>query len=485
MAELQITIRFLDPRFHGRGDGGEPEWPPSPMRLFQALLAAGKARWTEELASAFRWLEAQAPPLIHAPRPAPGSARLTYVPNNNTDSPAQLRTAKTVAPTLMSVQDNAQRPEVTYRWSINAGDRSYAQRIIGAARRIRALGWGIDLAIGRGEVIDTPAARAGDQREAWFPEQQDDMTPATTTLRTPASGSLASLEAAYEQSLKRVGPDGTIHDNPGRIVFTPTAYGRSQARPTIAFELCQAENPQTSAPVRLTQIKCLVAMIRSAASSATVARALGENGELLVNQVVLGHPPDAPGPRLSILPLPSIGHPHSDGRIRRVILTESFDGDGRVIGTLGGLLHGHELEPEHPKDRLGARLIRIDQPPRDSVVRRYCDDSKTWASATPVLLPGYDKHKQHRGDQQKRLARAEQLLCKALRHADIQQPAEIELSRVPLIPGTAHVHDYRPREKLSHYPRYHVRLTFNQPVAGPLSIGAGRHVGFGVMAACG
>ena len=34
---LCITVRFLQPYSHGRGDGGEPEWPPSPLRLFQAL----------------------------------------------------------------------------------------------------------------------------------------------------------------------------------------------------------------------------------------------------------------------------------------------------------------------------------------------------------------------------------------------------------------------------------------------------------------
>ncbi len=37
---LCISATFLDGRFHGRRDGGESEWPPSPLRLFQALVAA-------------------------------------------------------------------------------------------------------------------------------------------------------------------------------------------------------------------------------------------------------------------------------------------------------------------------------------------------------------------------------------------------------------------------------------------------------------
>jgi hypothetical protein len=28
-----LSIRFLDMAFHGRRDGNQPEWPPSPLRL--------------------------------------------------------------------------------------------------------------------------------------------------------------------------------------------------------------------------------------------------------------------------------------------------------------------------------------------------------------------------------------------------------------------------------------------------------------------
>ena len=46
---LRILVRFLDPEpaFHGKRDGGEPEWPPSPLRLFQALVDAAASRWRE------------------------------------------------------------------------------------------------------------------------------------------------------------------------------------------------------------------------------------------------------------------------------------------------------------------------------------------------------------------------------------------------------------------------------------------------------
>ena len=39
-SQFCLTFRMLDLRFHGRGDGGAPEWPPSPLRAFQALVCA-------------------------------------------------------------------------------------------------------------------------------------------------------------------------------------------------------------------------------------------------------------------------------------------------------------------------------------------------------------------------------------------------------------------------------------------------------------
>ncbi|MDW7968694.1 MAG: type I-U CRISPR-associated protein Csb2, partial [Thermoanaerobaculum sp.] len=66
---LVLTVRFFDARVHARSSSGEPEWPPAPFRLFQALLAgAGQAGGpTSEEREALGWLERQPPPSIRAP----------------------------------------------------------------------------------------------------------------------------------------------------------------------------------------------------------------------------------------------------------------------------------------------------------------------------------------------------------------------------------------------------------------------------------
>src|SRR5438105_7817362 len=87
---LRISVRFLQDVYHGRTDGGAPEWPPSPLRLFQALVAAGAARWNERgnlktASSALEALERVAAPMIVAPRGRKGVKYRLYVPDNVAD----------------------------------------------------------------------------------------------------------------------------------------------------------------------------------------------------------------------------------------------------------------------------------------------------------------------------------------------------------------------------------------------------------------
>ena len=81
---FHIAVTFLDQRFHGRGDGGEPEWPPSPLRLIQAIVAANAddVGASGDLDGALMWLESQDPPLVVAPRSEKAAPYCLSVPNN-------------------------------------------------------------------------------------------------------------------------------------------------------------------------------------------------------------------------------------------------------------------------------------------------------------------------------------------------------------------------------------------------------------------
>jgi CRISPR-associated protein Csb2 len=230
--------------------------------------------------------------------------------------------------------------------------------------------------------------------------------------------------------------------------------------------------------IRHQLIAPLVGMVRALTNREHVVASLGQN---IIDREIKGHPYESSGDRVSILHLPTIRQGPTDGRIRRLMLAQPAESDGALCRALGELFDGEELEPLDGEARFPQlfleRIVR-----RDSILAAYTGISRVWASVTPVLLPGYDDRKEHRGDHQKCLNRAEQLVRKALGQAGILNSAQVELSRVPYWTGSLHARRYQPRQSLAHYPRWHVCLRFDQPLTGPLAIGAGRHSGFGVLA---
>ena len=133
---LCLSVRFLQPMCHGRGDGGEPEWPPSPLRAFPGARrrvhrALERARTTSARLPALRWLECQpAPSLVAAVGQRSRTTYRLYVPDNVGDkvagswsrggaaSIADYRTEKDVCPTHLVCGGDA----VHYLWALDDKD---------------------------------------------------------------------------------------------------------------------------------------------------------------------------------------------------------------------------------------------------------------------------------------------------------------------------------------------------------------------------
>src|SRR5262245_16020747 len=133
---LVVSVRFHEGRYHGK-----PEWPPSPGRLFQALLAAAAQGdvLVEEDRSALAWLESLEPPIIAAPPARRGQGFRNFVPNNDLDAVGgdptrigEIRTPKLTQPILIPVDT-----PLLYFWWFEAGPKSspHAQRLRGIAER--------------------------------------------------------------------------------------------------------------------------------------------------------------------------------------------------------------------------------------------------------------------------------------------------------------------------------------------------------------
>ncbi|WP_437202909.1 type I-G CRISPR-associated protein Csb2 [Planctomicrobium sp. SH664] len=496
-----LTVRFLDPQpsFHGRGDGDIPEWPPSPLRLFQALVAAAAARWRDDqislARSALEWLETQVPTIVAANIQQRRSLFRMYVPHNagdlmladwargNSDaSMAGHRVEKDVTPTRLQTGD-----AVHYLWDLpdplpaEVGD--LLEILSAAARSMTHLGWGVDMLAANGSVMPTGDA-AQLPGERWLPAANL----SGVQSRVPVRGTLDALIRRHQARLRRIERDPSgrerFHPVPPLTAFRTVAYRRasdSLARPAVVFQLRQEDGSFfRHAPARLIHIAGMTRHLAKNAMLTLPPRGVAENW---VETFVMGHalPGKSEHRQLSYLPLPSIGHAHADHFVRRIMISAPI-GDDEVLDHLAKILDGQRLRPEQQHVLAAdAFLIRVQE---DDVANYYVRPSNTWASVTPVILPGHADGKP---------AKTRKLIEKALTQSGIEQPCEFEWSPFSYFSKSLPAYQANKGQRPKGYFRpdhllglssVHLQLRFHNDlqVPGPLMIGAGRHCGLGLMA---
>ncbi len=500
---LRITVRFLQPLAHGRKDGGEPEWPPSPFRLFQALVAASAGRWNERLllnyaVPALAWLERQIPTVIVAPTSVTtDTPYLLYVPNNTADllvpawkqgdvTKSTKREQKPVRPTHLA--DEA----VHYLFPLPE-DRTEFEKHRGtlqdAARSITHLGWGVDMVAADAKVItQAEADKLSGHRWRVVPS-------GGTPLRVPKAGTLDNLIDKHKAFLGRLSADGfkpvpplQCFDVVGYASPTVPSATPAAPRPVVAFELRTPDfgKFQPYDPCRRT--RDVAGMVRRAvADLAARMRPFGWTDEH-INMFVHGHTPDgrdrATGPaadrRFTYLPLPSVLRYDGGskvGDIRRVLIAAPPECRDAVMWAK--VLSGHELTPE--RDTRPATLRLIDRPESalasDPNLGPYLGTSASWSTVTPVVLHRHDIDDP---------AEIRRRLVDAFRHAglsgELLEGVDLEWGRFGYRAGVEPAFRYIPADTMTG-PRYHVRVCFRQEVRGPLAVGAGRYRGFGLFIA--
>jgi len=521
-SHLCLSIRFLNPTFHGRGDGGSPEWPPSPLRVFQSLvMAAARRRRTESL-EALQWLERQPAPILIAPANTTASGYRLSVPNNAMDivakawcrgndsnsgdaNPATHRTMKSVRPTLITDGD-----AVYYLWPLpdplSQDVLFHAETLFNVAQSVVALGWGVDMAVGHAAIMSTKQADAL-PGERWLPNTSE----SGRGLRVPVLGTYRALKLRYEDFLNRLS-DGFIAPPP-LTNYATVVYRRAidpQPRPVAAFSLLNLDASSFRAFDPSRQALTVAGMMRHAAKLA--AQRTGWQKER-IDSFVLGHNEKhgavhvtVGDQRFAYLPLPSIearGNALVVSSIRRGILTAFSENCADEVAWARRALSGQELINEDQKKSV-ALLSLI--PVTASVVQRYIQSATTWSTVTPVVLPGYDDPSHYRrrlksgieAEEQRRLLerlqdRAGNLLRKAITQAGFSQiladHAEIEWRKVGFWPGTDLADRYGVPDHLKRFPRFHVRIQWRDAhkrpvqVTGPVCLGGGRFFGLGLFAA--
>lgn len=501
---LVVEIRFHDGRYHGQ-DRGQPEWPPSPARLFQALVAGGArgGQLEEDAEAALRWLEAQPPPLVVAPRMRLGKEVTFFVPNNDLDGRggdpsevAGIRTAKRVRPSLFDVEE-----PFLYGWPLADGE-VHLPALTTLAESLYQLGRGVDLAWARVHQIDRVsfddlvAGRSG----APFRPTPGAAAPQRRLL-VPVAGTLESLHRRHRATLDRFGASRLgkkrvrTFTQPPKPVLESVAYEGMATR--VLFDLRGERD--TFAPQSLAAIVGLTERIRDAAARRLLQSAPELERE--VERALVGRTPENmprldPSDRVRLIPLPSIGHEQTTPAIRRLLVEVPPSCPLRpadVLWALSGLV----LPSVHGEDGETPPVFELTRAVELAMLHHYgVGDAprrpRRWVTVTPAALPAprrrlspeppFDAPKG--GDERQREEmRAVAAVRQALRHAGVvQHPIEIDVRREPFLRRGRRAEDFAGGTRFDKHRLWHVALTFEEPCPGPLVLGDGRFLGLGLMA---
>jgi CRISPR-associated protein Csb2 len=492
---LLISVRLHEGRYHGSG-----EREPSPARLFQALIA-GAARGgglVPEDQDVFRWLETLPAPVIALPAFTLGQEIKLYVPNNDLDALggdpmriSEVRVEKRVRPRIFEAN-----VPLLYAWVFDEAARPNAERACAIAERLYQFGRGVDLASAAGEILDEALLSA---RLDAFPGRI--LRPCgpgdESGLPCPEPGSFKSLERRHLAQLRRLqaNPEDrrrALLVQPPKPRFAYVAYGEQSVWHVFDLKKRDVETGAVRDELHLWPLERMHDLVVAARDGAVerLKRGLTDRSNQ-IDASLVGRRPDGSGAgpleaRVRIIPLPSIGHTYVDRQIRRLLVDvprrcplESED----VRWAFSGLeLPGCALSPN----------------PSDSMHLHYCRPSRgaplVWHSVTPVALPSIAARRRidpnRRAEEAKsgseRLAEethAVAAVLQALRHAGVRtRVLYVRVQREPFERKGKRAEAFAvlprfPKERL-----WHVELRFAEPIEGPLLVGDGRFLGFGLMA---
>lgn len=463
-----------------------PDWPPQPDRIFSALVASwGLGGEDQGERAALEWLEAQEPPQLHLPEPHHDRQTVkVYVPPNDPKGiavlPSHRKRQERTFPAC--VLDPAAPVHLSLVWH-TVVPAEHWPALDALAQRTSYIGHSSSLVRVQFRAADAPPGTLEAAR------------------RAPYRGRLAELEALHK---RHMAGDGRARPRPATRRGTPPAPPAKQhpfaADPAqwVAFEHAGGERPDLRAQAGLAEA------MRQALMEAWT-RASGEPAPSWVS----GHEADgapARDPHLAILPLANVGWDHSDGRLMGLALVppareaaawaqpgpEGFlrrqgfrralerlgesDAEGRLILTLaprGGGAWQWRLTPAVS----GLRSL-------DPV--RYLRKAAVWATVTPVLL---DRHLKS-AEPPERSAEAEAMIRAACARGGLPDPVSVRLGKHPAVAGAPSARpaggnprwlNWARRPSFGQRAFVHVRLVFDEPIPGPILLGAGRFHGLGLF----
>jgi CRISPR-associated protein Csb2 len=453
-----------------------PDWPPQPDRVFSALVAAwsGRGERADER-RALEWLEAQPAPDIASSGGYARTPATVFVPPND---PQTGRVGdRTVMPAFRRRQQRrfpAFRPDdpvIQLIWRDVEVDSNMVSTLNALAADTPSIGHPSSLT-----------------RCRFRTDGASDQT--TRSQRRVYRGRLAELESAYARFVK----SGRKEDrpNPGESVPLAAAVAREPTRSVFAnrwliLEHVEGEMPDLRA----------AAVIGKALRGALMSGYRKTGHEAAIPLLVSGHAADgspSAEPHLAIVPLAFFGPQFADGRLFGFALVPPGNGELLEHESFRTAVRAIAPWKEDPGRRElsvtahGFNIVFTPSPQRELHFldpAPYVAFAKTWATCTPIVL---DRHLKAKGNAE-RDAEVAGLLREACANIGLPPPVHVAVSKHSAVIGapSAYPSGHAPRwigwrlpNSLASRQLTHALLQFDEPVRGPVILGAGRFAGLGL-----
>ena len=477
--KLVIEFRWLRD-YHGRSASDERapvEWPPSPWRLVCAMLNAAKPASVADIPEALSWLTTLPAPDIFTPPVGNEQNEPKHtVPLNDLFPSEPWRDGPDSRARLAKFRSDRRLPiledkTIRYVWNLPKPPPSgLVEAIDSLMAMVPYLGISEDSGIGSAKLIPDGSLE--------FPPDQS--WRAGSGLGRP----LPVVDPSALEKLVLFRHSGRRQIHRFGDVTPSIAHYRSGADPDGLFEVFRFEDSSgefTSFDARHT---CEIAEQTRGALLAAM-KSTGVSCDFLHGHHEKGRD------HLQIIPLPSIGHKHADGKIRRVLLkgTPLAEEMSQVSLVMKELAYA-------PLPKVSAYLVP--EYSRSGVVNAICAESADWISTSPIILPNPDlrgrdgeawrnraslSSDQVMRLQEKRKAAQQKIILRLLRDAGLA-PLDLAVQNLPLrssIPAASSFKITPSRSSYLRHTRCHIRFRLEKPITGPITLGPGRFFGLGLL----
>ncbi len=472
---LVLEIEFLTEVCRAAREPGDdaPDWPPQPDRVFSALVSAWAARGERpEEQAALEWLEVQPPPAIYASGHTSRTSPDVFVPPNDSRASKTAKAYMKVMPDRRRRQPRRfptarpDRPQMELVWPTEP-EPAALDALNALAGCVGYLGHSTSLArcrFLRGDVSTREHAPMRARRRLY-------------------PGRLRELEEAH-----RANPVRPMI-RPGAPVFAEPLPEPVPRDDWLVLEAVDGEVPD----IRAAALVCR--LLRH-----TLMSGYREAGlEDAIPEIVSGHALDgAPTrlPHLTIAPMAFAGFPHADGHILGFALIPPR---GLALDQVEGFRAAFERVARYRRSE-ERRILKLEGPPLhqplhlapapdDSARKRslrpdfYLKPSHLWASVTPIVL---ERHLKRKDEAEKR-----ELVARACQNAGLPRPHpdRVQVGKYSALEGVPPARPlagepswmrWKVPDALASRQLVHAVIDFEQEIAGPVLLGAGRFTGFGL-----